>query len=93
MLDKINELGCVNVTKHCVDPSVRVTLDVEYAPFSAATGNGNGRRYIDSVRPRVTRFIDESCISNAAFHQELTTGGGAPLPPATETCSNGVRVG
>jgi len=71
MLDEINRQTCVRVSNHCADPAVRVTIDIGFREFGQA---GNGRRFIDSVRPRVGNFLDESCLSNNAYHLELGQG-------------------
>jgi hypothetical protein len=83
MLTKINEVGCENVTQHCVSPEQRITFDIVYNENRAGdfATNGNGPRFREAVRPRITKVIDETpgpnrapplgASSNNCYHLEL----------------------
>jgi hypothetical protein len=68
MLMKINEVGCENVTQHCVPPEQRITFDIGYDEPGAGdfAANGNGPRFREAVRPRITKVIDETPGPNRA---------------------------
>lgn len=78
MLTKINEVGCQNVTQHCVSPEQRITFDIVFDERGVGgdfAANGNGPRFREAVRPRVTTLIDETPgpngPSNNCYHLEL----------------------
>ncbi|GIJ56910.1 hypothetical protein [Virgisporangium aurantiacum] len=84
MLTKINEVGCENVTQHCVSPAQRITFDIVYDEKGVGgdfAANGNGARFREAVRPRITKVIDETpgpnrapplgAQSNNCYHLEL----------------------
>ncbi|HET7301875.1 MAG TPA: dockerin type I domain-containing protein [Candidatus Saccharimonadales bacterium] len=65
MVDKINEVGCINVSHHCADPSKISVVDVGKSSFNAT----NTTLFKDSVVPRVSKYFDEP--KNNCYHFEL----------------------
>jgi len=66
MVDKINELGPPNVSRHSADPAVISVVDLSVTAFNAA----NVLVYRPAVETRVDKFLDER-TSNACYHHEL----------------------
>lgn len=58
--------GPGNISRHCADPAQRNVVDVGSGVFNA----NNVRLFIDAVRGRVNRFLDER-NSNGCFHIEI----------------------
>lgn len=66
MVDEINAQGPSNVSRHCANPA-----DVSVVDVGASAFNVNNRGlFVNSVTPRLTRFINELATNNA-YHLEL----------------------
>lgn len=65
MEDKINEIGCSNVSRHCADPKVLGVIDV--APSSIA----NKKKFVSAARAekRVSKFLEPP--ADPAYHLEI----------------------
>ncbi|GAA2711989.1 hypothetical protein GCM10010429_29150 [Micromonospora olivasterospora] len=67
MEQEINNQGPQNVSRHCADPAVVNVADLGAGAFNAT----NGPLFVNAIRPRVTRFIDERATNNC-YHIEIT---------------------
>ncbi|SCF11703.1 hypothetical protein GA0074695_3587 [Micromonospora viridifaciens] len=66
MEQEINNQGPQNVSRHCADPATVNVADLGAGVFNAT----NGPLFVNAIRPRVTRFIDER-NSNGCYHIEI----------------------
>ncbi|BCL12396.1 hypothetical protein [Micromonospora sagamiensis] len=66
MEQEINNQGPQNVSRHCADPNVVNVADIGAGAFTAA----GGALFVNAIRPRVTRFLDERA-SNNCYHIEV----------------------
>ncbi len=66
MEQEINRQGPQNVSRHCADPATVNVADLGAGAFNAT----NGPLFVNAIRPRVTRFIDER-NSNGCYHIEV----------------------
>ncbi len=66
MVAEINRQGPQNVSRHCADPNVVNVADIGSSAFNAT----NGPLFVNAIRPRVTRFIDERA-TNSCYHIEV----------------------